>query len=127
MDQWYLVQIKINILKSITLFVMTETLKLKRRHKQNIVLFLNILQVFWLLFLQVGIPVHIQRWEFQVLENHGTYMEAASIGDLQEPLNAVVARTRKYLIVLIATADIQMEKLKKETEYITDHISSEGY
>ena len=54
-------------------------------------------------------------------------MEAVSIGDLQETLNVVAARTRKYLIVLIATADIDMEKLKKEAEYITDHISSEGY
>ena len=87
--------------------------------------YFRILYFFWCL--QVSIPVHIQRWEFQVLENDGTYMQAASIGDLQETLNVVAARTRKYLIVLIASADIDMEKLKKEAEYITDHISSEGY
>ena len=54
-------------------------------------------------------------------------MEAASIGDLQESLNVVVSQTRKFLIVLISTADVEVDKLKKEVEYITDHISSEGY
>ncbi len=71
--------------------------------------------------------MHIQRWQFQVLDNDGTTMEAASIGDLQDPLIVVVSRTRKYIVVLISSAEVETDKLKREAEYITDHISSEGY
>lgn len=79
------------------------------------------------LLLQVNIPVRVQRWEFQILRNDGALLEAASIGDLHDPLSVVVSRTRKYVVVLIATADVEVNKLRKEAEYISDHISSEGY
>ncbi len=74
--------------------------------------------------------MHIQKWDFQILDNNGTTMTGASIharDDLQEPLNVVVSRTRKYVVVLISFIDIEMDKIIKEAQYVTDHISSEGY
>ncbi len=83
--------------------------------------------MFIFFLFQVNIPIHVQKWDFQVLDNDGHTMTGTSVGDLQEPLNVVVSRTRKYVVVLISFDDIKLDKILKEAQYVTDHISSEGY
>ncbi len=74
------------------------------------------------------VSVVIQKDEFEIFENNGeTAIGRSAAGSARTDI-AMLGRTRKYLVILIADDDGSgYTILRKEMEWVMDHIKSEGY
>ncbi|KAK2143540.1 hypothetical protein LSH36_833g00055 [Paralvinella palmiformis] len=50
-----------------------------------------------------------------------------TIGSSQEPRVLAIGKTKTYLIVAVALVSTDKGKVRKEVQWIVDHITGEGY
>lgn len=74
-----------------------------------------------------NVPLLLQEAEYHIQENDGTIAVGKTIGDSQEPRVLAIGKTRTYLIAAVALAASDRGKVRKEVQWIVDHISGEGY
>jgi len=72
--------------------------------------------------------VTVQSMQFYVDDNDGVLAHGQTTSDAPLPSVVYFGRTRKFLVVLLATDDgAHSINVKKELAWIIDHISGEGY
>ena len=74
-----------------------------------------------------NVPLLLQEAEYHIQENDGTIAVGKTIGEWQEPRVLTIGKTRTYLIAAVALAATDNGKVRKEVQWIVDHISGEGY
>ena len=74
------------------------------------------------------ITLNIQGLDFYIFENDGTMAHGNSTSSEGTPEVVYLGRTKRFLVVLLALDDgAHSPHVKKELEWILDHINGEGY
>ena len=71
--------------------------------------------------------ISVQGSEFFIFTNDGSIADGRTMASVEEPEIICFGKTKTYLVVAIADLDKDSGGCRKEVEWITEHIISEGY
>jgi hypothetical protein len=75
-----------------------------------------------------NVPALIQHGEYVITENDGTLASGRTIGSKQIPRVVVIGKSKNYLVAgVVENCDESQKQLKKEIQWLVDHIRGEGY